>query len=137
PPGAGRLLADAAAGRRNGLVAKPRGLAANPDLDEHGIGAVERTVELSGRGERSIETLALEDPPRQPTDHLSALGIDVMQHALAHVDPLALARQPRDELRRIGRARADHRQLHRLTPGSLEGSCLPVKSVLLFASSYS
>ena len=44
------------------------------------------------------------------------LLVDVVQDELAHVDPLALARQARDELGRVRRAGADDRDLHPFTP---------------------
>ena len=47
PAGARRLLADAAAGERHRLVGEPRLLAADADLDEHEVGAVERAVEVA------------------------------------------------------------------------------------------
>ena len=49
PARAGRLLADAAARERDGLVGEARGLAADADLDQHEVGAVERAVELAGQ----------------------------------------------------------------------------------------
>ena len=56
-PGAGRLLADAAAGERHGLVGEARRLAADANLDEHEIGAVDRAVELAGDDELAAEPL--------------------------------------------------------------------------------
>ena len=46
--GAGRLLPDAAAGERQRLVGEPRLLPADPDLDQHEVGAVDRAVEVVG-----------------------------------------------------------------------------------------
>ena len=43
---AGRLLADAAARKRGGLVLQARRLAADPDLDEDEVGVLDRLVEL-------------------------------------------------------------------------------------------
>ena len=120
--GAGRLLADAAAGERHGLVREPRGLAADPDLEEDEVGAVEGAVELAGDVERAFEALPLEHPPSEPADDLAPLGVDVVQDELPHTDPVALAREPRDELRRVRRAAADDRDLHPFTPVSVTPS---------------
>ena len=47
PAGAGRLLADAAAARAGRVSSSSRArLAADADLDEHEVGAVERAVEV-------------------------------------------------------------------------------------------
>ncbi len=118
PAGAGRLLADAAARGRDRLVAQPRCLAADADLDQHRVGAVQRPVELPGQLERAGEALTVEDPSRQPADDLAPVGVDVVQHEFAHVDPLALEHQPGDELRRVGRSGADHREFHLELPPS-------------------
>ena len=52
-------------------------------------------------------------------DDLAALGVDVVQGELGHVDPVALAREAGDELGRVGRAAADDRDLHPFTPVSV------------------
>jgi hypothetical protein len=39
--------------------------------------------------------LPVEHALREPTDNFAPLRIDVLQHELADVDPLTLARQPR------------------------------------------
>ena len=44
PAGAGGLLADRPERRRQRLVDQPGGLAADPQLDDHEVGAVERLV---------------------------------------------------------------------------------------------
>ena len=46
PPAPGRLLADAAAGERDRLVAQPRRLPADADLDEHEVRPLDRPVEV-------------------------------------------------------------------------------------------
>ncbi len=48
PAGAGGLLADAAVLQRPGLVALPGRLAADPQLQQHGPGAVQALVEAGG-----------------------------------------------------------------------------------------
>ena len=105
---AGRLLPDAAARERRGLVAQPRLLAADPDLDQDVVGALDRRVEIAGHLEPAREALPREHPPRHASDDLAPLGIDVLEHELVDVE----ARQPGDELRRVGGAPADDRDLH-------------------------
>ena len=83
---AGRLLADAAAGERQRLVREPRRLAADADLDEHEVGAVDRAVEVAGELERSRESDTLEHPARERADDRQPLGVDVVQHELADVE---------------------------------------------------
>ena len=89
--GAGRLLADAAAGERDGLVREACGLAADADLHEHEVGAVECAVEVAGDEQLAVEALALEHPRGEPADDLAPVGIDVVQDELPHADPVALA----------------------------------------------
>ena len=113
---AGRLLADAAARERHRLVGEPRLLAADADLDEHEVGSVERSVEIVRQRQSAREPVPLEHPSGEPADDLEPLGVDVLQHELRHVEPLALAREPGHELRRVGRAAADDRDLHPFTP---------------------
>ena len=55
--GAGRLLADAAAGERHRLVREPRRLAADADLDQDEVGAVDGAVEVVGDEQLAGEAL--------------------------------------------------------------------------------
>ena len=94
--GAGRLLADAAARERHGLVVQPRRLPADADLDEHEVGAVERAVEVVGRPRAAPRSPARSSiRARQPADDLAPLGVDVVQHELAHVEPSRSRTAPR------------------------------------------
>jgi hypothetical protein len=106
--GAGRLLSDAAARERRGLVAQARLLTADADLNQDVVSAVDSRVEVAGHLEPALEALAGEHPPRHPTDDLAPLGVDVLEHELVDVE----TREPRDELRRVGRASADDSDLH-------------------------
>ena len=119
---AGRLLPDAAAGEGHGLVGKPRLLPADADLDEHEVGAVERAVEVVGDLEQAVVALAREHARGKAADDLAPLHVDVVQHELAHVDAVALAREARHELRRVRRAAADDRDLQPFTPVSVTPS---------------
>ena len=118
PAGAGRLLPDAPARQRQRLVAQPRLLAADADLDQHEVGAVERALELAGDLEPAGEADAVEHPPRQRADDLAALVGDVVQRELGDVE----RGEPRHELGRVGRPGADDRELHSFTPVSVTPS---------------
>ncbi len=82
--GPGRLLADAAAAQRHRLVAQPRLLAADADLEEHEGRSVERAIEVAGPHERPGVVLLREHPLREPADDLEPLGVDVVQRQLVH-----------------------------------------------------
>ena len=121
-PGAGGLLPDAAAGERHGLVRQASLLPADPDLDQDEVRAVDGAVEIVGDLEPPFIALPVEHALREPTDDLAPLGVDVLQHELGHVDALTLAREPRHELGRVGRAAADDGDLHPFTPVSVTPS---------------
>ena len=87
PAGAGRLLPDAAAGERHGLVREARRLAADPDLEQHEVGAVDRAVEVAGELELAAEALPLEHPRGQAADDVAPLGVDVVQRRARDVEP--------------------------------------------------
>ena len=120
--GAGGLLADAAARERDGLVREARGLAADPDLEEDEVGAVEGAVELAGHDQLAFEALPLEHPLSEAADDLAPLRVDVVQDELPDADLVALAREPGDELRRVRRPAAYDRDLHPFTPVSVTPS---------------
>ena len=65
------------------LVVEPRRLAADADLDQDRVGAVERVVEVAGQLERAGVALAGQHPPGQRADHLEPRGVDVVEHELA------------------------------------------------------
>jgi hypothetical protein len=102
-----RLLPDAAARERDGLVGEPCLLSTDPNLDQDEVRSVDGAVEIVCNEQPAVEPLPLEHPPGETSHHLAALRIDVLQHELADVDPLALARQPGHELGRVRRAAAD------------------------------
>ncbi len=122
PAGAGRLLADAPAAQRERLVAEPGGLPADAELEEHGVGAVERAVEVGRLDQPAAEALAREHPPREARDDLEPRRVDVVEDELGQVEPVALAGEAGDELGRVGRPAADDRDLHPLTPVSVTPS---------------
>ena len=117
-PCARRLLTDAAAAKRHRLVAEPRRLAADTDLDEDEGGAVESAVEVRRPHEGAAVFLAREHALRQAADDLEPLRVDVVERELVHRQ----LRQVRDELGRVGRAGADDGELHPFTPVSVTPS---------------
>ena len=120
--GARRLLADAPAGERGGLVLEPRRLAADPELEQDEAAPVDRGVEVVRDGERAAEALPLEHPRCHLTDDPAPLGVDVVEDELVDGDPGSLARQPGDELGRVGRPTTDDGELHPFTPVSVTPS---------------
>ena len=116
PAGAGRLLADAAAGERDRLVGEAGLLAADAELDQHERRAVERPVEVVRDRELPVVAGRVQHARGETADDLAALGVDVVQDDVGQLEPLALARQPRHQLRGVGRATADDGELHRWTP---------------------
>ncbi len=117
--GARRLLADAAARERHRLVPVPRRLAADPDLDEHEVGAVDGRVEIAGDVEDARVAGVVEHAPRHRADDVARALVDVVQRQPVEPEPVALAGEAGDELRRVGRAGADDGDPHVVTPVSV------------------
>src|SRR5262249_3983546 len=110
--GSRRLLADAAARKRDRLVAEARGLTADAQLHQDERRAVQCAVELVGDEQASFKAGRREHPPREPADDLAPLGIDVLEYDLAKPDAVALTRQAGDQLGRVRRPSADDGELH-------------------------
>ena len=119
----GRLLADAAARERHGLVRR-----AAPSCPPTRIWTSTKFAPSSARSrssvtdERAAEALRVEHARGEPADDLAALRVDVVEDELFDRQPLALAREPGHELGRVRRAAADDRDLHPLTPVSVTPS---------------
>ena len=77
--GARRLLADAPAAQRHRLVAEPRLLPADADLDEHECRALEGGVEIRRAKNTAREARALQHPSREPAHDLEPIDVDVVQ----------------------------------------------------------
>ncbi len=120
--GARRLLSDAAAAQRRGLVDKSCLLPADPDLEEDEVGPLDSAVEIVRHGQPTAVALLLEHALGHPADDPAPFGVDVVQHELAHGKPLPLARDTRDELGRVRRPGAYNRDLHPFTPVSVTPS---------------
>ena len=107
PPAPGRLLADHAEPRRQGLVDEPRGLTADAELDEHEVGAVDRRVPVAGESQSADPVEPIEHPLGQPADDREALGVDVEQDQLVDRQPIGSPDEALHQLRGVGAAATD------------------------------
>ena len=96
-----------------------RGLAADPDLDEHEVGAVDGRVEVARDVQRARVARVVEHPAGHRADDVAPVLVDVVQRQAVEPEPVALAGEARDELRRVRRAGADDGDSHPFTPVSV------------------
>ena len=125
--GTGRLLADRAEAGRDGLVAQPRGLAADPELDEHEIGAVQRGIAI-GRPDETAGPAGLpEHPLGETADDREALGIDVEQDELVDGQAVGAADHALHQFGRVRAPATDDRHLdaHLASPPRHGPACMP------------
>ena len=111
PPGAGGLLPDAVVVKRPRLVPVARRLAADAQLDQHRGGAVEGVVQVVGPSDGRRMPVPAHDPRRHRADRGQPRLVRVDQDELGH--PGGEPAEPVGELRGVGRAATDHRDLHR------------------------
>ena len=102
--------------RRQRLVAEARGLAADAQLDEDEVGAVDGGVAIRRPDEPARPALPAEHPLGEPADDLEPLGVDVEQGELVDRQAVGAAREAVDELGRVGAAAADDRELQAHRP---------------------
>ena len=107
----GRLLADAAELQRQGLVHQPHGLAADAQLHDHEVGAVDGVLAPAGLAQAAAPAGPGQHAPGQAAHHREALGVDVEQHQLVDREPVGPGGQALDQLRGVGAAAPDHRDL--------------------------
>ncbi len=103
-PRAGRLLPDAPEADGNGLVPMTGPLAADPELHDDEIGAVDGPAAVVGRDQDSRPALGLEDPAGQAGHDLEPLGIGIQQHELVDDQPVLVTAEALDQLGRVGAA---------------------------------
>ena len=108
---AGRLLADGAELRGEGLVDQSGGLPADSELDEHEIGTVHGGVAVEGGHQPPAPAGSRQHALRQAPDHFEPLRLDIEQDQLVDGEPVGTPGEPIHELRRVGAAAADHRDL--------------------------
>ena len=78
----GRLLADASAAERDGLVRVARRLPTDADLQEHGRRAVDRRIEIARQRQPAVKAVRLRDALRCAADHLEPSRVGVLEHEL-------------------------------------------------------
>ena len=110
--GPGRLLADAAALQRPGLVAVPGGLTADSKLQKHGARPVDGGVEVGRPGDDRRVPVAGHDPGGERADDRQPLGVRVDQHQFGDLDVAGQPGDAVDQLRGVGRAAAYNREFH-------------------------
>ena len=88
------------------------GLAADAELEEHRVGAVDARVQV-GRGDDPARVALLgEDPPGQAADQLQPLGGRVDQDQFLDGQGVPQPGEAVDQFGRVGRAAADHGEFH-------------------------
>ena len=117
-PRPGRLLPHAPALQRKRLVAVPGPLPADPQLDQHRVGPLDRRLQAGARRHPAGMPQPAEDPRRQPADQLQALrgGRQVDQRQLLQRQPVVQPRETVGELGRVGGRAAHDDDLQPLTP---------------------
>jgi hypothetical protein len=108
----GRLLPDAAETQGERLVAQPGLLPAHPDLRHHECRAVDRPIAVGRDHELPLPRPAPQNTPRDAAHDLQATGVDVEQRQLVDGKTLVVGDDALDELRCVGAAGADDRNLH-------------------------
>lgn len=112
PCGAGGLLADAAALQRPGLVLVPRGLSADAQLEEDGVGAGHARVQVGGGGDLPGVVLLGEDPPGQAADQFEPVGRRVDEHQLLDRQRVPQPGEAVDQFRGVGGPATNYCELH-------------------------
>ena len=88
------------------------GLASDPELEEHGVDAVEGRREVGRRGQGGWMAEPVEDPAAERADELETLPIGVDEHELVDGQHVLEAPQPVHQLRCVRRPAADDCDLH-------------------------
>jgi hypothetical protein len=73
-----RFLANTSAPQRHCLVEMARGLAANAQLDQHEVGAVERAREIRRRRKLARPSVAIEEPATETSDHFETTNVGIL-----------------------------------------------------------
>lgn len=132
--GPGGLLADAAALQRPCLVLVAGRLAADPELEQHGVRAGHSRLQVGGGDDPAGMPLLGEDPPRQAPDQFQAVGGRIDQHQLLDRQGVAQPRESVDEFRCVGGPAAHDCQFHPLTPvrvtPSMKAFCAKKKTTI-------
>ncbi len=109
--GTGRLLADRPETGWDGLVAQTRGLAADAQLNEHEIGAVQRGIAIGRPDETAGPAGLFEHPLGEAADDRETLGIDVEQNELVDRQAIGAADHALHQFGRVRAPATDDRHL--------------------------
>ena len=107
PAGAGGLLAEAAVADGQGLVGVAGRLPSDPELDDDEVGTVDGPVPIVGGDQLPGPAPLAQDPTGQATDRLQPVRVRVEQDQLVDDQPVLVAAQAVDELRRVRAPAAD------------------------------
>src|SRR6266536_2712475 len=107
----GGLLADAPELERQRLVDQPLRLAADPELRDHEVGAVQRLLPPPGERQAPPEAGPRQHAAGEPAHHRQTLGLRVEEDELVHGQPCLAGGEALHQLRGVGAATPDHRDL--------------------------
>lgn len=113
---AGRLLPDAAALQRPGLVLVACRLSADAELEQYGVRALHPRVQIGGGDDAAGVPLPREDPPGEAAHQLQALRRRVDEHQLLDGQGVPQPGEAVDEFGGVGRPSADHGEFHTCQP---------------------
>lgn len=98
------------------LVLVAGALAADPQLQQHGVRVRHAGGQVAGGADLGRVALLGEDPPGQAADQLQPLGGRVDQHQLGDRQPVAQPGEAVDQFGCVGGAAADDREFQRHQP---------------------
>ena len=93
------------------LVHEARGLAADAQLEQDEVRAIERGVAIAGQAQATRPVQPIEHPLGEAADDLEPVGVRVEQDELIDRQAVGPAHEAVDQLRRVGAAPADDRDL--------------------------
>ena len=106
------LLANDPVTRRDRLVAQPRRLPTDPQLEQDVVGPVNRLVAVRGEDEPARPAEPLQHPSTEAADDIEPLLVQVEEHQLVDLEPIRAAGETVDQFRGVGAATADDGDLH-------------------------
>jgi len=105
--GACCFLADGRELEGQGLVEQPGLLAADPQLDDDEVGALQRLAPISRQRQNARPAAFCEYAAGKPTDNLESLRVHVQQEQLIDWKALGMTGEALDQFWRVGTAPAD------------------------------
>ena len=107
----GGFLPDVAEARRNRLVEQTCSLAADPQLDDDEVGAVQGRIAVERGRQETAPAAPLEDPSGKAADDPQPFRIDIQEDEFLHRQAVLPGDEPFDQLRGVRAATADHGDL--------------------------